>query len=99
MLDDRVAFREDRLNVQLARNSRSHTRNRLCQIENLDRAKQCSGRVAGPITTLPTDQTILNERYQKACRRKLPRGGQRAHPAAQNDHVEVFASHIYPHFR
>jgi hypothetical protein len=49
--------------------------------------------------TLPSDQTILNERYRKACRRKLPHGGHTAHPAAYDDHVELFSSHIYPHFR
>ena len=48
---------------------------------------------------LACDQTILNERYRKACRRKFPHGGHTAHPAAHDDHVELFTSHIYPHFR
>src|ERR1700760_342361 len=90
MLDDRVAFREDGRDVRsVARNSLSHTRNCLCKIEHLDRAKQCFARIAAPVMTLPTDQTILNERYRQACRRKLPDGGPTAHPAAQNEHVEV----------
>ncbi len=100
MIDDRVAFREDGRDVQpFARNSFSHTRNRLREIEHLDRAKQCFGRVAGPVMTLPTDQTILNERYRKACRREVPRGGHTARTAAYDDHVELCISHIYPHFR
>ena len=33
------------------------------------------------------------------CRRKLPQGGDAAHPAAHDDHVEPVTSHIYPHFR
>ncbi len=49
--------------------------------------------------TLPSDQTILNERYRKTCRRKFPHGGHTAHPAAYDDHVELCVSHIYPHFR
>ena len=57
------------------RNSFSHARDRLREIEHLDRAKQCFARVAAPVMTLPSDQTILNERYRKACRRKLPDGG------------------------
>ena len=77
-------------------NSFSHTRNRLRQIEHLDRAKQCFARVAAPVMTLPTDQTILNEGYREACRRKLPHGGHTAHPAADDDHVEVFASFHLP---
>jgi hypothetical protein len=42
--------------------------------------------------TLSTDQTIRNERYRKACRRKLSHGGHTAHPAADDDDVEVFAA-------
>ena len=49
--------------------------------------------------TLPTDQTILNERYRKACRRKFPHGGNTANSAAYHDHVELSTSHIYPHLR
>jgi hypothetical protein len=100
VLDDRVAFREDGRNIQpFARNRFLHTRNSLRQIEHLDRTKQCSARVAGKIMTLPSDQTILYERYRKACRREFPHGGHTAHPAAYDDHVELCASHIYPHFR
>ena len=79
-----------------ARNSFSHTRNRLREIEHLDRAKQCFARVAAPVMTLPSDQTILNERYRKACRRKLPHSGHTAHPAAYDDHVEFFTSFHLP---
>src|ERR1700757_4819093 len=99
MLDDRVAFREDGRDVRsVARNSLSHTRNCLCKIEHLDRAKQCFARIAAPVMTLPTDQAILNERYRKACRRKLPHGGHPTHPAAYNNHVEVFTSLALTHF-
>jgi hypothetical protein len=49
--------------------------------------------------TLPTDQAILNERYRKACRREPPHGSDTAHPAAYDDHIELFTSHIYPHSR
>src|SRR5687768_4928731 len=98
MLDEPVAFREDGCNIQLfVPNSFSHTRNCLRKIEHLDRAEQCLARVAAPVVTLPTDQTILDERYRKACRCKLPHGGHTAHPAAYDDRVEVFASHIHPH--
>jgi hypothetical protein len=100
VLDDRVAFREDGRDVQsFVRNSFSHTWNRLREIEHLDRAKQCFARVAAPVMTLPTDQTVLNERYRKADGRKLPHGGHTAHAATYDDHVELFTSHIYPHFR
>jgi hypothetical protein len=49
--------------------------------------------------TLPTDQSILDERYRKACRRKLAHCGHPAHTAAYDDHVELFTSHIYPRSR
>jgi hypothetical protein len=100
MLDDLVAFREDSRNVQFfARDGLSHTRNCLREVEHLDRAKQCFARVAAPVMTFPTDQTILNERYRKARWREFPRGGHGAHPASHDNHVEVVASHIEPHFR
>ena len=53
-------------------------------------------RVAAPVVALSTDQTILNERYGKAYGRKLPHGGHTAHPAAHDDHVEVFANFHLP---
>src|SRR5689334_356760 len=46
--------------------------------------------------TFPSNQTILNESYRKACRRKVPHRGHTAHPAAEDDHVELFTGHIYP---
>jgi hypothetical protein len=42
--------------------------------------------------TLSTDQTILNERYRKAHRRKLSHGGHTANPTPYDDHVELFTS-------
>jgi len=44
--------------------------------------------------TLSADQTILNKRYRKPYRRKLPHRGHTAHPAAHDDHVELIISHI-----
>jgi hypothetical protein len=49
--------------------------------------------------TFAADQTILDERYLEAHRRKLPHGSHTADPAAYDDHVEVSAGHIHPHFR
>ena len=49
--------------------------------------------------TLPTDQTIFNQHYRKARRRKLPHGDHTAHPAAHDDDVELFTNHIRPHLR
>jgi hypothetical protein len=97
VLDDLVAFREDGRNVQsFARNSFSHTRNCLREIEHLDGAKQRFAWVAAPVMALSTDQTILNERYGKAYGRKLPHGGHTADPAAHDNHVEVSASFHLP---
>jgi hypothetical protein len=85
-----IASREDGRNVErLTRDSFSHTRNRLCEIEYLDRPEQCFARVAAKIMTLSTDQTILNKRHRKACGRKLPHGRHTADPTAYDDDVEV----------
>jgi hypothetical protein len=46
--------------------------------------------------TLSTDQAVLDERYRKVCRRKLPDGCHTGYPTAYDDHVELFSSHIYP---
>ncbi|OBF38074.1 hypothetical protein A5724_10055 [Mycobacterium sp. ACS1612] len=42
---------------------------------------------------------ILDERDREACRCKLAHGGHTAHPAAYDDHVEVFDSHSRAPFR
>ena len=90
VLDDRVAFREDCGNIRpFVRNSLSHTRNCFRKIEHLDGAKQCFARVASPVMALTTDQTILDESYRKAYRRKLSHRGDTAHPAAYDDDVEL----------
>ena len=79
-----------------ARNSLSHTRNCFRKIEHLDGAKQCFARVASPVMTLTTDQTILDESYRKACRRKLSHCGHAAHPAAYDDDVELSTARHLP---
>jgi hypothetical protein len=99
VLDERVAFSENGRNVQPSlRNSFSHTRDRLGKIEYLDWAKQRFARVAAPVMTLSTDQTILNQRYREADGRKPAHRGHTAHPATYDDHVEVFTSLHLPLF-
>ena len=82
MLDEVIPLRKDGRNVQsVARNSFSHTRNCFREIEHLDRAKQSLARIAPEVMALSSDQTILDERYLEARRRKLPHGGYTADTA------------------
>jgi hypothetical protein len=99
VLDDRVAFREDGRNVQsFIRNSFSHTRNCLREIEHLDRAKQRFARVAAPVMTLSTDQTILNatERPADASFRTAATPPTPPPTTTTSNSLPAF---IYPHFR